>query len=518
MNVANKKVIRRVTWRSLRENRNHTIFTILAIMLSSAMISAVCGFAASGRKMLFDIMGEDILQAERYTVVVYTIAAVFGAIIVATSVIIASNAFRVSAGERTAQFGLLKTIGATKKQITAAVVYEGVFLCAAGIPLGLLLGNIIHLAGAGITDLLFADVNAARMLNSAAELRFAYVFSWEAAALAVFVSFFTVLFSAWLPARGAAKIPPIDAIRQSVDIKQKTVTISPLSEALFGCEGALAAKYVKRGRRGYRSTVAALSVSIVLFMAGAFFGECMELSMRATMPYAGIMVVAEYISFGEYRLPPETVELLGNKFAEFPGVVLRIDERTENGLTSTGWLAETRDAAGFMAYAESAFEEVVGAPKDSEYNFSVYDASKITAGQRAITLAVRMFTFGFIALLTLIAITNIISTVVSNMRLRSRDFALLRSIGMSKRNFSKMLRYESVLSSARALLYGVPLGSASVFAIYYGLLQSAEFPFAYPWAAVAISVAGMLIMVFAATKIGERKLNRLNVIEALRGL
>jgi putative ABC transport system permease protein len=124
--------------------------------------------------------------------------------------------------------------------------------------------------------------------------------------------------------------------------------------------------------------------------------------------------------------------------------------------------------------------------------------------------------FGFVALLTLIAVTNIVSTVLTNMRLRNREFALLRGIGMSKKNFSKMLRYESVLSSVRALLFGIPLGSAFIFVLYVGFMQSEKFPFEYPWLAAAISAVGVMIMMFTAIKIAERKVDRLSVIDALR--
>jgi putative ABC transport system permease protein len=94
--------------------------------------------------------------------------------------------------------------------------------------------------------------------------------------------------------------------------------------------------------------------------------------------------------------------------------------------------------------------------------------------------------FDFAALLTLIALTNIVSTAVTNMRLRNRDFALLRAVGTSKRNFAKMLRFENLLSSVRAVLIGIPLGSA--FVLHFGFMQSAEFPFSYPWLAAAISI------------------------------
>jgi putative ABC transport system permease protein len=169
-----------------------------------------------------------------------------------------------------------------------------------------------------------------------------------------------------------------------------------------------------------------------------------------------------------------------------------------------------------MAYAESVLADVIGAPQGGEYSFNTYDASKITAGQRALTLAVRIFMFGFVALLVMIAVTNIVSAVVTNIRLRNREFALLRGIGMSRKNLSKMLRYESLISSGRALLFGLPLGSAFVFILYSGFTRSGEMAFTYPWLAALISVAGVLAIVFATTKIAERKIGRLSVIEALR--
>jgi putative ABC transport system permease protein len=251
-------------------------------------------------------------------------------------------------------------------------------------------------------------------------------------------------------------------------------------------------------------------------MAGSFFGSVMESSMAAAMPYAGVTAVAEYISAEEYRLPPATVESVTSRLAAFPDAVIHVDEKAEDGAVLTGWLAETEDSAGFMAYAESVLEDVIGAPQNGEYRFNTYDASTITAGQRALTLAVRIFMFGFVALLVMIAVTNIVSTVVTNIRLRKREFALLRGIGMSKKNLSKMLRYESLLSSVRALLFGIPLGSALVAILYFDSMQSAEFPFEYPWLAAVISVAGVLAIVFAATKIAERKIGKLSVIEALR--
>jgi putative ABC transport system permease protein len=87
---------------------------------------------------------------------------------------------------------------------------------------------------------------------------------------------------------------------------------------------------------------------------------------------------------------------------------------------------------------------------------------------------------------------------------------------MSRKNLSKMLRYESILSSVRALLFGIPLGSALVVILYSGFTRSGEMAFAYPWLAALVSVAGVLAIVFTATRIAEGQIGKLSVIEALR--
>ncbi|MDR1034235.1 MAG: FtsX-like permease family protein [Bifidobacteriaceae bacterium] len=426
MKTGSKQVIRRIAFRSLGEKRSNTFFTIAAIALSTAMILATAGFAVSGRKMVLDATEKDVLESGQYFAMIYGLAGVIGAIIVATSVIIASNAFRVSAGERIKQFGLLKSIGATKAEIEYLVIYEGVLLCAIGIPTGGLLGNAIHFIGASIVERAFNEMTASGMvMESGTGLHFYYVFSWEATLLAALVAFCTVIFSAWLPARKVAKITAIDAMRQREKrvVTDKSVRIFPVVQRLFGCEGMLAAKYVKLNRRSFRATVAVLSASIVLFMVGSYFGDLIETSLAIELP----------------------------------------------------------------------------------------DSDKVT-GQKAFVLAIRFFVIGFVTLLTLIAATNVVSTIITNMRLRAREIALLRGIGMSKRNFAKMLTYESAMSFINALLIGVFLGSALVAFLYVDSMQSAEFPFEYPWVSVIISAVGVLVVMSGATVIAARSTNSESIV------
>jgi putative ABC transport system permease protein len=101
---------------------------------------------------------------------------IFVSIIVAASVIVVSNAFRVSAGERMTQFGILKSVGATKKQIAESVVYEGLFLCVIGVPFGIILGLLVNLAGIGIANYFLTALNN---LNED-RLVLDFVLAWQA--------------------------------------------------------------------------------------------------------------------------------------------------------------------------------------------------------------------------------------------------------------------------------------------------------------------------------------------------
>ena len=88
--------------------------------------------------------------------------------------------------------------------------------------------------------------------------------------LTVLFSAATILLSAWIPARRASRVSPIDAIRQSGEIeegKPLNLRTSPLIRRVFGFEGELALKSLQRDRKRYRTTVLSLMISIILFVA-----------------------------------------------------------------------------------------------------------------------------------------------------------------------------------------------------------------------------------------------------------
>ena len=200
----------------------------------------------------------------------YSLAAIIIALIVFGSVSLIYNAFSISVSERTRQFGLLSSVGATKKQLRKMVLFEALAVSAVGIPLGILVG----IGGIGITLLLIGDKFFSIVR---ADIPMRLCVSWQAVVIAAVIALITVLISAWIPSKRATRVSAVEAIRQSMDIKVsgRPVRTSKLAYKLFGLPGVLAGKHYKRNRKKYRTTVVSLFMSIVLFVSAAAFTDYM---------------------------------------------------------------------------------------------------------------------------------------------------------------------------------------------------------------------------------------------------
>ncbi|MDR0424932.1 MAG: ABC transporter permease [Clostridiales Family XIII bacterium] len=633
------KLTARLALAQVKAQKNRSLMTILGIGLSSAMLTAVCGFVASAK----DAMDAALGTGGNYGVVrmaaLGIVGAIFASIIIACAAIVISNSFRVSAGERMRQFGMLKSAGATKKQIAASVMYEGLFLSSLGIPPGIAAGLLAELAGISVAN------NAFHSLYEGGVFVIDIVFPFSAAAptfiLSIAVSFGTVMLSAWLPARRAAAIAAIDAIRTS-DIAMgrrffpgraagghTAMGAAPprLMERVFGFEGALAAKFIKRSRRSFRAAVVSLTISIVLIVAAGSFGSMMGELTALMRDDAGAAVSVRYLRSikvngenGETiqslpALPYALAESISEKLREYPDTaiygggrvgegVLPIDEsmatdaykdylrrqwqgaiewpdrldvnistldarqyeqicgiagvplgsrifvnylrlRTDTGYAAAfapldaplgtmalldhngepyslkidaaisgsdvpawlprvagycsvivpettadafTWLADTPDHAGFAAYAEQVMGRLEPGGEMYYGFYTVTDWTAQIAQQNTIFDTIMFFVGGFVGMLALIAVTSVISTVSTNIRSRSREFAVLQSVGMTREGIRRMLNLESAMSSARSLLFGLPIGLTSAYGMYRALDMMGAIAFSVPWAAIACCV------------------------------
>ncbi len=221
------------------------------------------------------LMYSGISRYGNFYAVIYRLATIVLVMIVAASVILIYNAFAISVSERTRQFGLLSSLGATKKQMRKMVRFEALVLSAIGVPLGVLSGIL----GIGITLHFLGDLFASLRSTSAVSMELHV--SWLGVLIAVVLGVVTVLLSAWIPSRRATKVSAMEAIRQSQDIHatKKLVRPSLLTRKLFGLPGVLGVKYYKRSAKKYRTTVFSLFLSVVLFVSASSFSSSLAQSV-----------------------------------------------------------------------------------------------------------------------------------------------------------------------------------------------------------------------------------------------
>lgn len=208
------------------------------------------------------------------------VGAVLCGVIAFVSVSLIYNAFSISLGERTKQFGLLKSIGATKKQIRMIVFMETALLCVISIPLGLMIGCF------GVWGVLTFLQPAFRVMQSESSAVHSVdiVFYVEPMYLvaAAGVGIVTVMIAAFIPAWRANRLSPIESIRQTTDVKAssaKGVRGRGLWGRMFGIAGTLAYKNAKRNKKPYRAIVFSLVTSLVLLFGGGGLVYYMEQSI-----------------------------------------------------------------------------------------------------------------------------------------------------------------------------------------------------------------------------------------------
>jgi putative ABC transport system permease protein len=716
----------------LKEKRKRTILTLLGIVLSVAMITAVFGFVASGRDAMYDvvlsqgnyhigyigvtpedadilatapefessyteknnignfgfyarlkaptgddwqtlydiaerygiedfsaIVNRDLLALEgyvpdAYTTSLFVMAGILSFIIISSSIIVISNAFRVSAAERTRQFGILKSVGATSKQIRASVIYEGMFLAIIGIPIGLIVGLGIEYVGVLLADYFLVDLN--RINDMKINLEFSA--PWWALAFAIALAFVTIFLSAYFPARKAAKISAIDAIRGTgtIKLKHKKVRSSFIIRKIFGVEGELAAKSMKRSSKSHRATVLALSSSVILFLVGNSFGESMITGVGAVRPNikttvetyvnshsplhsimttekareitqqfrdydksAEIVMIGEnlmfyntkgfsggnkkylsemgkktfdsggsdtWISFivldddfykeickkagakegeniilnqvnlivdGKHSLfspfvddikeltirgyknvkdgsdylfePEEEDEIIkiGGTLNKLPSELIWMTDTTivyivtpNSEMTNVRWLVNVKDAAGFAKFSKEILDNNITDGPIGGVAYNSEDIKAMTAARQGFANLIMVFIYGFIAMLTLIGFTNVVSTISTNINLRKREFAVLMSMGMTQKGINKMLNFESIIYGIRSIFFGLIIGLLFSYVIYKSMTDIVFYPYNFPIIPVLIAVVAVLVVTFTTMRFATSKIKKSNIIESIR--
>ena len=153
--------------------------------------------------------------------------------------------------------------------------------------------------------------------------------------------------------------------------------------------------------------------------------------------------------------------------------------------------------------------------KDSKYN--IYNLDKEENMLQSYYTLMAIFLYGFITVIALIGVTSIFNTITTNVELRSREFAMLKSIGMTKKEFNRMIRLESLFYGTKSLIIGIPIGiliSYFIYNIFGGM--NLIIKYTLPIKGIIISILVVFILITVIMKYSVNKINKQNIIETIR--
>ncbi|MCI9433789.1 MAG: ABC transporter permease [Bacilli bacterium] len=560
-------------------------------------------------------------------------------------IIVIYNSFAISVMERKKQFGLFSSIGATKKQLRKTVLFEAFIIGLIGIPLGLLGGFI------GIATVI-------KIMNYliGSEFTFKLVAYPLFIIIPILFMIVTILVSAFIPARRASKITPIEAIRLNDDIKikSKKLKTNKLVKKIFGIEGELALKNIKRNKKKYRITIISLFISIVMFITFSsfidyIFGSVYDIAFipdydiaiylpkenglplennvdtinsilnheqvdRSVLVASSIDITStsdfSKISTDEFSNKFVDGNIVENGYTDLNLIVVPSDdfhkylkeldytkekpilfnimkgiEYTNNSrktyemkkYNSTSMpidlckLQYNEDTEEFINNCYAKVDDYYLANKDlfglfdfisyeptliisenmTEYyqnnSFNVYikiGAKKYDKLDKMIedlpnevksneinyynfteemklvknaTLVVKILVYGFICLVTLIGVTSVFNTINTSIALRRKEFAMLRSVGLTPHGFNKILYFESIIFGLKSLLYSLPVSIVLVMLVHASMSNIVDFDhLMLPIKSMIIAIVGVFVIVLITMMYASSKIKRENILEAIR--
>ena len=556
----------------------------------------------------------------------YSVIGVVIFIIIFTSVFCIRNSFAISITEKIKMYGMLSSVGATRKQIKKNVIFEAMALGLIGIPLGILSG-------------LFADFVLLKIVNvllSDALVGYANGIVFKVSIIPIIISiilgFITIYLSAISSAKKAAKVSPIEQLRNSdeIKIKNKKLKTPKIIEKIFKTGGVLAYKNLKRSKKKYRTTVISIAVSVFIFITmNAFITNMFDLTGQyyedydynfivesskftdeeinkivkqesvesyhilyqpkrmyeirdlskiheygkeliteelSGEKYCGLYLVAlDEASFKEYS------KKIGVKFEDVKDTGILCDEyneydketgavelkrlyKYEKGDTIVGeynkeelkikvgdvskikpyGLERVFYDGGYLVVNKNEFKnidfsddvtitiqsnnttELQTAIEEKDSSLTIVNLEDVAKEEKSMILVTNIFLYGFIAVITLIGVTNIFNTITSNMELRQKEFAMLKSIGMTKKEFNRMINLETLFYGTKSLLYGIILGLLGTLAMYKAFSVKIDAGMYIPIKPIIISVIFVFILIFIIMRYSISKINKQNTIETIR--
>ncbi len=566
----------------------------------------------------------------------YAIVGVVIFIIIFTSVFCIRNSFLISATEKMKMYGMLSSIGATKKQIKKNVIFESLMLGLIGIPLGIISGIFAVFVLIKIVNSIGGEYFLRSMDGIVVKVTLLPII------ISAILGIITIYLSALVSARKASKVSPIELLRNSdeIKIKAKKLKVPKIVSKIFKTGGELAYKNLKRSKKKYKTTVISLVISIFIFItmnvfvtntfnissnyykdygynvrlyvrgnrtldidkirSVNFIDECFVLyekdsnlkifDLDKINEIDGIQLSEDAVYDEEQKKSIPTgngkcsnlhlLALDSNAFQKFAkkiganpdklkqtGILCdeylyykddkQIETRRykysigdtitgklegketnikvgyiskerpygiENSYYGGGYLVVNKDEFKNMEFLpayiciqssnpDSLINEVKNLKID---NIGYLNFDEQAREERAMSLIVKIFLYGFITVITLIGVTNIFNAITSNMELRQKEFAMLKSIGMTKKEFNRMINLETIFYSTKSIIYGIILGLLGTVALYKAFSVKIEEGMYIPINPIIISIIAVFILVFIIMRYSMAKINKQNTIETIR--
>ena len=132
-------------------------------------------------------------------------------------------------------------------------------------------------------------------------------------------------------------------------------------------------------------------------------------------------------------------------------------------------------------------------------------------------LVIKILLYGFISLVTLIGVTSVFNTINTSIALRRKEFAMLRSMGLTPGGFNKIICFESLFFGMKSLLYALPFSCLVIIWIHMSIGNIVSYSdIMWPWNAFLIAIVGVFLIVFATMIYATKKVKRENILDSIR--
>ncbi|QCC41154.1 ABC transporter permease [Bacillus sp. DU-106] len=416
-------------------------------------------------------------------------------IVVIATIVVIYNAFQISVVERTRQFGLLRSIGATRKQIRQIVLREATFLAVIAIPIGIIC-SLIALASLQFTFSLLME-------NSKAVSIF-YV-DWNILIISSIITLLSVIASSLYPAYFAGKISPLLAISSRLSIKKEQIkkqknsmVKKPLSIPL-----SMAMKNVKRNKNRYTITILSIIISSVLFitfsylMSVAFASKSFDkLSVKSDITIKIVDNNPDHLAESEQVL--HQLKSLEN--------ISKVYEKQENSFET-----KLKDVTQSSATVKE-IENTIG----KSYTITIVNNYQENKTKKEEKLTLQVLAYGFITVISLISSVNILNTITISIMTRRKELAALKSIGMSQKDLKKMITYEALIYGFSGSLQGIFFGCILSYIIYLAISDMLKMTWTIPYEACIITFVSALIISYLSVLNPLKKIQQDNIIDNIR--